>query len=148
MQQSQGRCGLLPWFGYSCQYVSKQSLPLACTLRVSWTNSLIRSSTDSPAGTLTVQKGCIKYYTVKSGDYCEAIVTANSNVGLTLSQFYAANPAVNSQCTNLAVSSSYCVGVQAMPSVLAKSAAKKTTVGIPLPPTTSKPRLAVRTNAV
>lgn len=48
--------------------------------------------------------GCVQTYTVKAGDTCWAIWTANS---LTEQQFYATNPGLN--CNALAIGSPVCV---------------------------------------
>ncbi|KAJ7140505.1 hypothetical protein C8R43DRAFT_588687 [Mycena crocata] len=54
----------------------------------------------------TITAGCTQYYTVVSGDGCASI---ESKFGLTLSQFIAMNPELNSGCTNLALAEAYCV---------------------------------------
>ncbi|KAF9559712.1 hypothetical protein CPC08DRAFT_637416, partial [Agrocybe pediades] len=56
------------------------------------------------AGTITA--GCTQYYTVVSGDSCGVI---DSRFGITLAQFIAMNPEVNSGCTNIIPGSAYCV---------------------------------------
>ncbi|KAK6987472.1 hypothetical protein R3P38DRAFT_2661607 [Favolaschia claudopus] len=54
----------------------------------------------------TITEGCTEYYTVVSGDSCASI---ESKFHLTLSQFIAMNPEINSGCTNLALAEAYCV---------------------------------------
>ncbi|KAI0132936.1 hypothetical protein BJ170DRAFT_265966 [Xylariales sp. AK1849] len=49
---------------------------------------------------------CAKYYTVVDGDTCAAISLAN---GISLSDFYFLNPAVNSTCGNLWLNYAYCI---------------------------------------
>ncbi|KAJ7502450.1 hypothetical protein B0H11DRAFT_1988665 [Mycena galericulata] len=54
----------------------------------------------------TITAGCTQYYTVASGDGCGTI---ESKFSLTLAQFIAMNPEINSGCTNLALAEAYCV---------------------------------------
>jgi LysM repeat protein len=63
------------------------------------------SSTMGPTPTDTVA-GCQKFYTVVDGDDCASI---ESEFDITLAQFYAWNPSVGSQCTNLWLEEPYCV---------------------------------------
>lgn len=54
----------------------------------------------------TITDGCTDYHTVVSGDSCSVIETT---FNLTLAQFIAMNPEINSQCTNLILGDAYCV---------------------------------------
>lgn len=54
----------------------------------------------------TITQGCTQYYTVVSGDSCPAV---EAKFNLTLAQFVAMNPEINSQCSNLALDEAYCV---------------------------------------
>lgn len=64
-------------------------------------------STPSPIQTGMVTN-CNKFYFVKSGDGCEAIATAN---GVSLTNFYAWNPAVGSTCRSLQADVYVCIGI-------------------------------------
>ncbi|KAI0100562.1 hypothetical protein GGR51DRAFT_532424 [Nemania sp. FL0031] len=65
-----------------------------------------------PACPVPVKPGlisnCDDCYKVVSGDSCSAIFAANN---ITLAEFRAWNPDINSGCTNLEVDYNYCVGV-------------------------------------
>ncbi|KAJ6538819.1 hypothetical protein DFH09DRAFT_71517 [Mycena vulgaris] len=81
------------------------NLALAEAYCVASSNS---TSTGPPANVApgTITAGCTGYYTVVSGDGCASI---ESKFGLTLAQFIAMNPELNSGCTNLALAEAYCV---------------------------------------
>ncbi|KAF2719531.1 carbohydrate-binding module family 50 protein [Polychaeton citri CBS 116435] len=74
------------------------------------------SSTPPQTGTKTstsmgptqtgIVKGCLKYYTVQSGDSCTSI---EAQYAITFAQFYQWNPSVGSDCTNLWLGYAYCV---------------------------------------
>jgi hypothetical protein len=53
---------------------------------------------------------CDSCYKVVEGDSCGAITSSNH---ITLAQFRAWNPDLNSVCTNLEIGYNYCVGVSA-----------------------------------
>ncbi|KAL4810587.1 hypothetical protein BDV18DRAFT_155199 [Aspergillus unguis] len=53
-----------------------------------------------------VNTKCGKYYTVKSGDYCQAIAMAN---GIQMKDLYFLNPDIDTNCTNLWLDYNYCV---------------------------------------
>lgn len=81
------------------------NLALAEAYCVASSNS---TSTGPPSNVAqgTITQGCTKYYTVVSGDGCASI---ESKFTLTLAQFIAMNPEINSGCTNLALAEAYCV---------------------------------------
>jgi len=54
----------------------------------------------------TITAGCTEYYTVQSGDSC-GIIEGDYNI--TLDQFIAMNPEVNSECSNIDAGEAYCV---------------------------------------
>lgn len=58
------------------------------------------------SGSLRPSQGCTDYYTVQPGDTCTVIDTTK---GITLAQFLAWNPEVNSQCSNIQGGVQYCV---------------------------------------
>ncbi|KAI1130782.1 hypothetical protein F5Y10DRAFT_262725 [Nemania abortiva] len=70
------------------------------------------STSAPPACPVPVKPGlignCDDCYKVVSGDSCSAIFATNN---ITLTEFRAWNPDVNSGCTNLEVDYNYCVGV-------------------------------------
>jgi LysM repeat protein len=75
--------------------------------------SSVRSTTSSsPAPTSSAGGSCTEYYTAQSGDGCYQIATSH---GLTLDQFYALNPSINTQCTNLYVGEPVCVAGSSSP---------------------------------
>lgn len=51
---------------------------------------------------------CGKYVQVESGSNCNTIVLAN---GITLDSFYAMNPSIDADCTNLLAGYDYCVAL-------------------------------------
>ncbi|OTA73850.1 carbohydrate-binding module family 50 protein, partial [Hypoxylon sp. CO27-5] len=55
-----------------------------------------------------IAPNCRSCYTVVSGDTCLSITQPR---GVSLADFYAWNPSVNSGCTNLQPGYNYCVGV-------------------------------------
>ncbi|RWA13205.1 hypothetical protein EKO27_g1909 [Xylaria grammica] len=65
-----------------------------------------------PACPVPVKAGlignCDSCYKVVSGDSCDAILTSNN---ISLTEFRAWNPDLNSGCTNLEIGYNYCVGV-------------------------------------
>lgn len=63
--------------------------------------------------TKTVEDGCIRYQTIKEGDVCLSVVQEHQYItGLTLNDFYKANPMLDSVCSNLWLGYSYCVGIE------------------------------------
>ncbi|OTA57722.1 carbohydrate-binding module family 50 protein [Hypoxylon sp. EC38] len=65
--------------------------------------------TGCPAPTQSgIAPNCRSCYTVVSGDTCLSITQPR---GVSLANFYAWNPSVNSGCTNLQPGYNYCVGV-------------------------------------
>jgi len=60
-------------------------------------------SEPTPSGTIS---NCGLYYTVQSGDYCNALALKFS---ITFSVLIALNPSINSACTNLLLGLDYCV---------------------------------------
>lgn len=71
-----------------------------------------RGSSEEPStlskGALTAAEGCTKWYHVSGGDSCyKAISTVDGQ--LSLEDFYAMNPQVNSDCFNLWAGFDYCV---------------------------------------
>lgn len=60
-------------------------------------------------GSSGVEQGCTRFHTVVSGEICLGIINYPENVGLTLDQLYSWNPAINSECTNLAIGQVLCV---------------------------------------
>jgi LysM repeat protein len=75
--------------------------------------------------------GCRKYYIAVSGDGCWAI--ANSQ-GINLSDFYAWNPSVGSDCANLWVNYAYCVLGPASAASSTTKTMSSTTAGGVAPP--------------
>ncbi|KZV98835.1 hypothetical protein EXIGLDRAFT_273250 [Exidia glandulosa HHB12029] len=57
-------------------------------------------------GSLLPSAGCTDYYTVQPGDTCTVI---EARKGITLAQFLAWNPEINSQCSNIQGGVQYCV---------------------------------------
>ncbi|PPR00473.1 hypothetical protein CVT24_004533 [Panaeolus cyanescens] len=50
--------------------------------------------------------GCMQWYTIVSGDGCPSV---EAKFGLSASQFFALNPEVKTDCTNLGLGQAYCV---------------------------------------
>ncbi|EDN91369.1 hypothetical protein SS1G_00772 [Sclerotinia sclerotiorum 1980 UF-70] len=84
------------------------------------TTSTAPSSTSivtAPGPTQTgITSACNNYYVTVDGDSCSSIETAYD---ITLAQFYAWNPAIGSDCTNLWLEEAYCVGVYGSTVILA-----------------------------
>lgn len=55
---------------------------------------------------LAASSPCTKWYTVTEGEYCYKLAESH---GLSLDQFYAMNPDVDSNCTNLWSGNQYCI---------------------------------------
>lgn len=51
-------------------------------------------------------QGCAKWYTIISGDGCSSV---EQKFGLSATQFFALNPEVKTDCTNLGLGEAYCV---------------------------------------
>ncbi|KAL5365890.1 hypothetical protein BJX96DRAFT_159953 [Aspergillus floccosus] len=80
-----------------------------------------RTTTAAPTATTTsayspqqsgIASNCDRYYFVESGNTCAVIA---ADYGITLSNFYAWNPAVGSSCANLQAGYWVCVGVSGNP---------------------------------
>lgn len=78
--------------------------------------------------------GCTKFYLVVAGDGCWVIADANS---ITLDDFYAWNPAVGTDCTNLQPTYYVCVGKTSATSTT--QAATSTATTPPATPTATLP---------
>ncbi|KAK1241792.1 hypothetical protein MKX07_007615 [Trichoderma sp. CBMAI-0711] len=105
----------------------KSSSTLATSTRSTITSS---SASDQPQQTGTAAN-CNKFYLVQPGDSCDAI---ESQFGISLSQFIAWNPAVNSGCTNIIAGYYYCVSVPGATKVTSTTSTKSTpTNGITTP---------------
>lgn len=70
----------------------------------SWTSHSTPADPTTP-GTVA---NCGKYVEIASGSDCNTIVLAN---GITLDSFYAMNPSINANCTNLLADYDYCVAL-------------------------------------
>ncbi|KAL4958979.1 uncharacterized protein BDV14DRAFT_194147 [Aspergillus stella-maris] len=75
------------------------------SLTITVTATTTTSSSVGPTQTDTVP-GCKEFYTVVDGDGCDTI---EDQFGITFSQFYAWNPSVGSECSNLWLGYAYCV---------------------------------------
>jgi len=53
-----------------------------------------------------VAQGCAKWYTIVTGDGCASV---EQKFSLSASQFFALNPEVKTDCTNLGLGEAYCV---------------------------------------
>ncbi|PLB44330.1 hypothetical protein P170DRAFT_503006 [Aspergillus steynii IBT 23096] len=71
-----------------------------------------------------IASNCNSYYFVEAGDECGKIAT---KYGITLSNFYAWNPAVGSTCGNLQAGYWVCVGVTGKATTTTKTTTKKAT---------------------
>ncbi len=72
---------------------------------------------------------CNKFYTVVSGDDCQSVAT---KFGITTSEFFQYNPAVDSNCANnFWIGNSYCVGVSGASTCPATTTATTTTTMAP-----------------
>jgi len=116
-----------PAVGSSCQYLIVGD---SVCVGVPGTPTVPPTSTSPTSTSAPTQSGiasnCNRFYTVQSGDSCQAIV--NDYEGeFTLSQFYSWNPAVGSGCQYLVVGDAVCVGVPGSSTV---------------PPTTTAPTAA------
>lgn len=60
----------------------------------------------APVAVLATTSACTTWYTVTQGEYCYKLAESH---GITLDQFYAMNPDVDSNCSNLWSGNSYCV---------------------------------------
>ncbi|EFZ03085.1 LysM domain protein [Metarhizium robertsii] len=72
------------------------------------TSTLTTSSSQNSPTQPGLAPNCDKFYRVSEGDQCDSI---EAKFGLSSAQFYAWNPSVNTQCTNLWLGYYYCVGV-------------------------------------
>ncbi|KAF2220952.1 hypothetical protein BDZ85DRAFT_222027 [Elsinoe ampelina] len=115
----------------------------APTTRVSSTTSKTTTSSTSSAvdgvpppnqtGANTV-KGCQKWYTPVSGDWCSKVADAN---GITVSDFISWNPSVGSDCTTMYAGWSYCVAIKIGGASTTASQRASTTIQTTVRPTTS-----------
>ncbi|KAJ7894191.1 hypothetical protein B0H14DRAFT_2683543 [Mycena olivaceomarginata] len=65
--------------------------------------------TNVASGTIT--SSCTEYYIALSGDTC---ATIEETFGISLTQFIALNPGINSECTNFLAEEAYCVSTAAI----------------------------------
>ncbi|KAF3924364.1 hypothetical protein AA313_de0202029 [Arthrobotrys entomopaga] len=89
------------------------SIATTSTSTTSLTTSSTATTTESPTGpTAPIEPGtvenCNKWHTVSTGDGCWSIYT---DAGLTADEFYAWNPEVGTDCSNLWLGYSVCIGV-------------------------------------
>ncbi|PNP56833.1 hypothetical protein THARTR1_03131 [Trichoderma harzianum] len=84
---------------------AKTSSTLVTSTRASTTSSSTTSDQPQQTGT---GANCNNFYLVQPGDSCPAI---ESEFGISMSQFIAWNPSVNTGCTNIIAGYYYCVGV-------------------------------------
>ena len=103
---------------YVCVGVQTTAVATTTTRTTSTTASTTTRTTSTATGVVTpspIQPGmvgaCNKFYDVHSGDGCYAIAQSYS---IALSNFYAWNPAVSTDCSGLQASVYVCVGVGAM----------------------------------
>ncbi|KAJ6020328.1 carbohydrate-binding module family 50 protein [Penicillium canescens] len=77
------------------------------------TSTIVTAPTTTPVGTTS---DCYQYYVIQSGDYCSLI---ESEFDITMAQLQLWNPALLSNCSNLALGEAYCVNgaEQASPSI-------------------------------
>lgn len=61
-------------------------------------------------GSLTTDNGCTRFHTVVQGEICLGLLDWSRDINLTLEQLYEYNPTINSDCTNLAIGQSVCIG--------------------------------------
>ncbi|CCM00582.1 uncharacterized protein FIBRA_02618 [Fibroporia radiculosa] len=115
--------------------------PTSITIPPSSTTSTTSTSTTSSASAIptnvangTTTSGCLLYYTVQSGDSCGGI---ESNFNITLTQFIAWNPEVNSQCTNIDVGLAYCVNGPNVTTTTTTTTASQTPSAAPIAPGTT-----------
>ncbi|KAL4739523.1 hypothetical protein BDV11DRAFT_169938 [Aspergillus similis] len=87
-----------------CIGVGSSSSPTP-TATTTATATITTSSSVGPTQTDTVA-GCNEFYTVADGDGCDTI---ENEFGITFAQFYAWNPSVGSDCSNLWLDYAYCV---------------------------------------
>ena len=69
----------------------------------------------------TITQGCYEWYTIVDGDGCGSVET---KFHLTPAQFFALNPELYSNCTNLILGDAYCVA--AIPTSTATSTSTQT----------------------
>jgi len=61
--------------------------------------------------TYTVEEGCIRYHTVKTGEICLGLLDYSKDLNLTLDELYCLNPAIDDDlCYNLQIDVAYCIG--------------------------------------
>ncbi|KAF8908651.1 hypothetical protein CPB84DRAFT_1767170 [Gymnopilus junonius] len=75
-----------------------------CVQVLNVTDTLPPTPTNAAAG--SAPSGCAKWYTIVSGDSCSSVEQA---FGLSSTAFFALNPEVKSDCTNLGLGEAYCV---------------------------------------
>ncbi|QRV82272.1 LysM domain protein [Ceratobasidium sp. AG-Ba] len=71
------------------------------------TGTLITTATPAPTGTAPgAPTNCGRWYVVQPGETCNTVILSQ---GITMSDFKAANPQINADCTNLWAATAYCV---------------------------------------
>ncbi|KAK3315448.1 hypothetical protein B0H66DRAFT_536321 [Apodospora peruviana] len=95
--------------------------PTSASTRRTTSTSIITTTTARPSGPEPTQPGitasCNAFYKAVPGDSCWAIVNEIYHNAFSLSDFYAWNPAVGTDCRSLLVDFYYCVGVPGTPTV-------------------------------
>jgi hypothetical protein len=121
-------CGTLDLNDYVCIDVSGV-IPSTTTGAPSTTTPANGVSTPTPYQTGMVTN-CNKFHLVTSGDQCGTIA---SNAGISLTNFYAWNPAVGSTCATLGLNEYVCIGTLdcTSASVLSAPAQYASTCGLP-----------------
>ncbi|RAL14683.1 putative LysM domain protein [Aspergillus homomorphus CBS 101889] len=126
--------GLQPGY-YVCVGVAGAGTPATTTTSIAATTTTASSTTSTgsyqPQQT-GIASNCASYYFVESGDTCAKIATAK---GISLSDFYAWNPAVGSACSTLKAGYWVCVGIKKTPTTTTTTAgaAPSTTASGPSP---------------
>ncbi|OKL55215.1 hypothetical protein UA08_09512 [Talaromyces atroroseus] len=96
--------------------------------------SVSSSSGDGISTPMPIQTGmvstCDAFHLVVSGDTCAAIATA---AGISLTNFYAWNPAVGTSCTSLDLGDYVCIGVIGSTSVTTSSSSSGDGISTPTP---------------
>ncbi|KAG8686179.1 hypothetical protein FRC08_012704 [Ceratobasidium sp. 394] len=71
------------------------------------TGTLITTATPAPTGTAPgAPTNCGRWYIVQPGETCNTVILSQ---GITMDDFRAANPQINTDCTNLWAATAYCV---------------------------------------
>ncbi|RDW92669.1 hypothetical protein BP5796_02063 [Coleophoma crateriformis] len=129
-------CGVGNCYDGACDTGSSSSSSILTSLTSSSGSSSSIGTTSvvtPPAPTQTgIIASCNEYYVVETGDSCTSIETA---YGITFATFYAWNPAIGSDCTNLWLGEAYCVGVSGSATTSATASAISTSSVTPPGPT-------------